>query len=99
VTHARILSTVRRINDAAADYRVCLSYEDAEIRHAMLCSHAFECAKRVVDRRATKFGPTLINGARASLCLVVNERAVFVVVCLVTGGVSVVSDERTRGAA
>lgn len=94
MTHARILSAVRQVNDAAADYRVCLSYEDAEIRHAMLCSHGFELAKRVVDPRSTKFGPTLINGTRASLCLVVNERAVFVVVCLVTGDVSIVSDER-----
>jgi hypothetical protein len=98
---ASILSTVRRVNDAAADYAQI--HRDTEgdliLRNLMLQSHSFELAKRVVDRHATKFGPTLINGTRASLCLVVNERAVFCVVCLVTGNVSIVSDERTRGAA
>ena len=94
MTPATIVSRVVCASQAAADYRTCVEHDDPVVVRAMLCTHAFECAKRVIDRRATKFGPVAIAGTKASLCLVVEDRAVFVVVSLVTGDVSIVSDER-----
>jgi hypothetical protein len=95
ISPAQIVHRVTSACDAARDYRTCVEHEDPVIVHGMLCSLAFEAAKRHLDApRATKFGPTIVQGARASLCLVVDERAVFVVVTLPTGEVSIVSDER-----
>jgi hypothetical protein len=94
-----IVNHICAVNDAAADYRqIILDTEsDDVLRELMLRSHGFECAKRAInEHRATLFGPVCIVGTKASMCLVVEQRAVFVVVCVVTGAVKVVSDERAR---
>lgn len=85
------------LKSAPSDYALILAQttDDAILRDLMLQAHAFEASKRGIDaRRATKFGPTLIVGTKASLCLVIDQRCVFVVVDLVTESVRVVSDER-----
>lgn len=100
ISHPSIVARVVDAAQAARDYAQIIgdTQFDPEMRRLMLCSHGFELAKRVIDPRATKFGPTHVQGTKASLCLVVNERAVFVVVQLITGEVSIVSDERVRRA-
>jgi hypothetical protein len=92
-----VTTAILAANDAARDYRQI--FTDAQCPEDIrdgLSILAFETSKRVLGlHRATKFGPVAIkNNVRASLCLVVDNRAVFVVVTLPTGEVSIVSDER-----
>jgi hypothetical protein len=99
MTPAAIVSHVVTTTQAAADYRTIIrDYGDDPITvDLMLKSLAFEAAKRGIgEPRATQLGPVALKGTKVSLCIVINERAVFCVVETVTGRVSIITDERRK---